>query len=145
MILYLDTSSLVKLYVDEPGSREVRRLVDTAELVSSSVVAYAEARAALARRRRESSLTPSGHRRAKAALDADWPHVLTIEVSEPLSRRAGDLAERRRLRGFDAVHLASFLSIAEEFPSDEVRFSTADKVLRRAAGGVHPAARRRRR
>ena len=53
MILYLDTSSLVKLYVDEPGSEDVLRLVDQAELVTTSVVAYAEARAALARRRRE--------------------------------------------------------------------------------------------
>jgi hypothetical protein len=77
-------------------------------------------------------------------LDADWPHVLTIEVSEKLSRRAGDLAERQRLRGFDAVHLVSFLSIAEEFPGEEVRFSTADRVLRRAAGRAQQTARRRR-
>lgn len=42
MILYLDTSSLVKLYVVEPGSEDVQRLVERAELVSTSIVACAE-------------------------------------------------------------------------------------------------------
>jgi predicted nucleic acid-binding protein len=141
VILYLDTSSLVKLYVEEPGSGDVHRLVEQAEIVAASVVAYPEARAALARRRRERSLTATAHRRAKAALDADWPHVLALDVSGALARSAGDLAERHRLRGFDALHLASYLAFAREFPDEDVRFSSADRALERAAR----LARRRRR
>jgi predicted nucleic acid-binding protein len=133
VILYLDTSSLVKLYVDETGSEEVRRLVGQADLVATSVVAYAEARAALARRRREKVLKPAGYRRSKAALEADWHSILTLEVVEPLAKHAGELAERHRLRGFDALHLASYLLIVREFAGDEVRFSSADRVLDRAA------------
>jgi predicted nucleic acid-binding protein len=133
VILYLDTSSLVKLYVAEPGSENVRQLVELAEIVSTSVVAYAEGRAALARRRREKSLTPAGHRLARAAFDADWPRLLTLEVAEPLARIAGDLAERHRLRGFDALHLASYLTVVAEFAGEEVRFSAADRVLERSA------------
>ncbi len=133
MILYLDTSSLVKLYVAEPGSAEVHRLVDRAEIVTASVVAYPEARAALARRRRERSLTVAAHRRAKQAFEADWPRVLALDVSSPLARSAGELAERHRLRGFDALHLASFLRVAQEFPGERVRFSSADGALNRAA------------
>ena len=133
MILYLDTSSMVKLYVEEPGSTEVRRLVDEAEIVTASVVAYPEARAALARRRRERSLTVAAHRRAKGAFEADWPHVLALDVSGPLAKSAGDLAERHRLRGFDALHLASFLRIVQEFAGETVQFSSADRVLNQAA------------
>jgi predicted nucleic acid-binding protein len=133
VILYLDTSSLVKLYVDEPGSSEVQRLVDEAEVVTTSVVAYSEARAALARRRREKYLKPAGYRRAKAALDADWASILTLEVAEILAKSAGDLAERHRLRGFDALHLASYLFIVREFGGEEVRFASADQALVRAA------------
>jgi antitoxin (DNA-binding transcriptional repressor) of toxin-antitoxin stability system len=48
--LYLDTSALVKLYVDEEGALAVRHAVDQAELVATSAIAYAEARAAFARR-----------------------------------------------------------------------------------------------
>jgi uncharacterized protein len=139
VILYLDTSRLVKLYVDEPGSVEVHRLVEQAEIVTASVVAYPEARAALARRRRERSLTVAAHRRAKAAFEADWPHVLALDVSSPLAKSAADLAERHRLRGFDAVHLASFLRIAQEFPGEKVYFSSADDVLNRAAVRAAPS------
>jgi predicted nucleic acid-binding protein len=133
VILYLDTSSLVKLYVVEPGSEEVRRLVDRAELVSTSVVAYPEACAAFARRHREKSLTPAGHRRARAAFEADWPRLVALEVADPLARRAGHLAERHRLRGFDALHLASYLTVVEEFAGEKVHFSAADQALVRAA------------
>jgi uncharacterized protein len=138
VILYLDTSSLVKLYVDEPGSDAVRRLVEAAEIVTASVVAYPESRAALARRRRERSLSAVAHRRARTALDADWPRVLALDVSSALARSAGDLADRHRLRGFDALHLASYLVVAREFPEENVVFSSADKALERAARRAHP-------
>jgi uncharacterized protein len=146
VILYLDTSSLVKLYVEETGSAGVRRLVEQAEIVAASVVAYAEARAALARRKRERSLTLAGFRRAKRAFDADWPRVVALDVSEGMARSAGDLAERHRLRGFDALHLAAYLALAREFPGEDVRFSSADGALERAsrrAGRVSSATGRR--
>jgi predicted nucleic acid-binding protein len=133
LILYLDTSSLVKLYVAEPGSARVRQLVDQAEIVTTSVVAYPEARAAFARRRRERSLTPTGHRRARTALEADWPRLLTLDVDPSLARNAGDLAERHRLRGFDALHLAAYLLVSEEFTGERVSFSSADHRLAAAA------------
>jgi predicted nucleic acid-binding protein len=40
VILYLDTSSLVKLYVEEAGSEAVRRLAMGASRVAVSIVAY---------------------------------------------------------------------------------------------------------
>ena len=46
MTLYLDTSSLVKLYVAEPGSDAVRGLVTQASVVATSGIAYPETRAA---------------------------------------------------------------------------------------------------
>ena len=59
MTLYVDTSSLIKLYVTEAGSDRVRQLVGKASVVATSVVAYPETRAALARLRREGTLTAS--------------------------------------------------------------------------------------
>ena len=55
MTVYLDTSSLVKLFLEESGSDQVRALVADATAIATSVVAYAETRAALARRRRNGS------------------------------------------------------------------------------------------
>lgn len=132
MIVYLDTSSLVKLYVEEKGSRLVRELVENAELVATSVVTYAEARAALARQRREDGLTTAGYRQAKNDFEQDWPRYLAVEVNETVYRSAGDLAEKHHLRGFDSLHLASYLSLyGESVP--QIRFSSFDEALNRAA------------
>jgi len=132
LIGYLDTSSLVKLYVEERGSRLVRDFVGRSELVATSVVAYAEARAALARQRREGGLSTAGYDRAKSDFERDWPRYLTIAVTEAVYRRAGDLAEKHHLRGFDSLHLASYLSL-DPGGGRQIEFSASDEALNRAA------------
>ena len=72
MILYLDTGAVVKLYLEE-GSAEVRAAVDAAEAVCTSVVAYAEVHAALARAVREGRITEEERARAVAEFRSDWP------------------------------------------------------------------------
>jgi predicted nucleic acid-binding protein len=131
--LYLDTSSLVKVYVDEAGADEVRRLVANADIVCTSVLAYAETRAALARRRRERVLSPSAFASAIRQLDQDWPAYLALDVTDALSRAAGQLAEKYRLRGFDSVHLATFVEILTRSAADDVQFSSFDDRLNHAA------------
>lgn len=133
MTLYLDTSSLVKLYVQEPGSDAVREMVDATDVVATSTLAYAEARAALARRYREGGLSRAGHTAAKQALEADWPKYLTIEVTPAVCRHAGDLAERYRLRAYDSVHLAAYAEMARTAGVAETEFSSYDEALNRAA------------
>jgi predicted nucleic acid-binding protein len=131
--LYLDTSSLVKVYVDEPGADQVRRLVADADIVATSVLAYAETRAALARRRRERQLSPRAFEAVKREFEQDWPAYLTLDVTDALSRAAGHLAEKHRLRGFDSIHLASFIEILGRSDGDDVHFSSFDDRLNQAA------------
>ena len=133
MTLYLDTSSLVKLYVVEPGSNAVRKLVDAAAIVATSSIAYTETRAALARRRRERALRPAAFASAKKAFETEWPRYFTVEVTSALCRQAGEFAERYRLRAFDSVHLAAFAEVAREAGVRKARFSSFDKALNRAA------------
>jgi len=131
--LYLDTSSLVQLYIAEPGSDVVRGLVAQATVVATSGIAYPETRAALARRRRERALTAAAVTRARRAFEDDWPRYLAVEVSASVCREAGELAERYRLRGYDAVHLASYLEVARGAGVTETQFSSFDDRLNRAA------------
>ena len=132
MILYLDTSALVKLYVTEEGATEVRGRVRLAERVATSRVAYPEARAAFARRCRERALTSVGVRRATSALDQDMGALVIVELLEPVAHLAGDLAERHALRGFDAVHLASAIHLGHLLGSPP-EFMTFDVRQGRAA------------
>ena len=133
MTLYLDTSSIVKLYVDETGTDRVQHLVEAADVVVTSVVAYAEMRAALARLRRERLLSPASFAAAKRRFEEDWPAYLALEVTDALSRAAGQLAETFHLRGFDSLHLASFVEILSRAGNADVHFSSFDDRLNRAA------------
>lgn len=139
MTLYLDTSSLVKLYVAEPGSDAVRKLVSAATVVATSSVSYTEARAALARRRRERALRPAEFASAKKTLEVEWPKYLTIEVTSALCRHAGELAERYRLRAYDSIHLAAFAEVARAAGVRVTRFSSFDGALNRAARSLRRA------
>lgn len=133
MTLYLDTSSAIKLYVSEADSDKVRTLVEDAAVVATSVVTYAETRAALARLRRERALTVATFRSAKREFEQQWPSFLKLDATDALCRTAGELAERYRLRGFDSVHLASFAQVARRAGPGETRFSSFDDRLNKAA------------
>ncbi len=133
MTVYLDTSVLVKLYMNERDSDHVHQLVNQAVVVVTSVVAYAEARAAFARRRRERLMTTAEAEAAVRQLDLDWPRFVRIPLDDELARLAGGLAETHVLRGYDAVHLASFQALLERCGDDDVQFSCADDRLATAA------------
>lgn len=134
MTLYLDTSSIVKLYVDEPAREDVQRLLSDASVVVTSQVAYPETRSALARRHREGALSAAAHQSAKNDFEAEWSLFAKIETSAALCSEAGNLAERYELRGFDAVHLASFAEMLRALHGmDDVQFSSFDDRLNRAA------------
>ena len=133
MTLYLDTSSLVKLYVAEPGSDAVRKLVDAASVVATSSIAYTETWAAMARRRRERALRPASFASARKTFEAEWPKYFVVDVTLALCRQAAGFAERYRLRAFDSVHLAAFAEVAREAGVRDTRFSSFDHSLNRAA------------
>ena len=102
--------------------------------MATSTVAYAEARAALARKGREGELEHGQHLRAVEALDAEWRGFVRIPVSNLVAYRAGEMAERYALRGFDAIHLASAVRLGERF--DDLRFMAFDDRLVEAALGA---------
>ena len=131
MILYVDTSALVKLYVPEPESSAVQQLVESAEIAAISLVAYAEARAALARKRRERAVDLKDYRRIIQEFNDDWDNYFIVDVTEPLVKRAGRLAEKHGLRGYDAIQLSSAVLMREE-TRQVVSFCCFDERLLRA-------------
>ena len=123
----------MKLYVEEEGSDAVRLLVDRASVVTTSVIAYPEARSALARLQREGELTEEELEGLKEDLERDWESFLTLNVTERIWRHAGELTEVHALRGFDSLHLASYLELANLDLTQPVQFSSFDDRLNNAA------------
>ncbi len=130
MKLYLDTSALVKLYVDEHGSALVRSRVHEAELVATSEIAYLETRSALARRRREKAFSLAAHRRLLEDFEIDWDRYLKVAATMTLIRSAAGFADRHPLRANDALHLASAALLRN---GEDVMFASWDDTLDRAA------------
>ena len=112
----------------EDGSGAAVELWDSPVRVVSSVLCYPEARAALAAAARDGRLTSADHRDARRELRVLHDELLVLEVDGELAHRAGELADERALRGYDAVHLASALAFGAE-----TTVVSWDRDLRRAA------------
>ena len=111
MIIYFDTSSFIKLYVEEDGSASVRELRASEDLAASSVILLIELRSALARML-NSRLDEQSYLRAKRRFESDWPYVGNVPLDDVIISLAAELAERHRLRALDAIHLASALTLS---------------------------------
>jgi len=139
LILYFDTSALIKLVVLEDGSDPASRLWAQPVRAASSVLAYPEGRAALAAARRGGRLTSTGYGRALDDFEHACEELLVVGVDPALARQAGALAVERGLRGSDAVHLASALTLGAD--ATLVTWDTALAAAAAACGcGVAPAA-----
>lgn len=99
---------------------------------ASSVLAYAEGRAALAAARRLDRLGADQHRKALADFEEVYADLATVGVDLELAARAGEYAEELGLRGYDSVHLATALELGD----DEVVVVTWDRDLGRATERV---------
>jgi uncharacterized protein len=137
LTLYLDTSALVKLYIDEEHNDLVARAVNASDRIAVSVVAYPEARSAFARQLREGELTLDGHNRIVEALDKSWSGFHCVRVTDRLARTAGQLAALLALRGFDAIHLAAAIRVNETVDGN-CKFLAFDERLMQAARQVMP-------
>ncbi len=132
MILYLDTSALVKLYVREPGSTALRAHAAKAGALATSVVAYAETRATFARLIQSGVSSDARHQQRVQQFERDWEALVRVEVAPDVLRSTGDLAEIYGLRGFDSIHLASALWLKARV-SEPVDFAVFDQRLTAAA------------
>ncbi len=128
MIVYLDASAVVKRYVDEHGSAETAALIAEADTVVTSVISRTEVEAALARAVKLKAITGRTGQMARRRFAEDWLDLARLPVSEGLAIRAGELAWRFGLRGYDAVHLASALS-SREMTGADMTLATFDRQL----------------
>jgi predicted nucleic acid-binding protein len=127
VIVYFDTSAFLKLVIVEPGTGTALRAWTDADMVVACRLLYPEARAGLAQARRMGRLPARSVSTSRRALEALWADVEVVEITPEVARASGDAAEQHRLRGYDAVHLASALHTSADV------LACADTDLLRAA------------
>lgn len=135
MITYVDTSTLIKLIIEEEGSDRAELIWQSADSVASVSLIVVEARAALAAAERGGLLSTAHFSVAKTELAAFINGLHLVEVTEKLVESAALLAESASLRGYEAVHLAAALFVGAAV------FTSADGALCEAAErqGLHIA------
>lgn len=126
MIVYVDTSALVPLLIDEPTSDACGELWDSADAITTTRLAYVEAVAALAMAERMGRISTREVSDGRAVLDELWPVVNVAELDDDLMARAAELALVHGLRGYDATHCAAAVVAGD---SDLVAASGDQRLL----------------
>jgi len=127
-IIYLDTSALLKRYIQEAGAEQVRQLLEEADQVATGMIARVEFASAVARLARSHAITEEEGERVWDDFSKDWEIITRLHVTAQGIERAADLARRYALRGYDAVHLASALLWQEKL-NLPVTLATFDREL----------------
>ena len=115
-MIFADASALVKRYVRERQSRDVRRLVAVGA-VAVSRLSEIEVPSALARLVREGRLTARARDRALRAFSDDFTAWHIVELTPDVAAIARAQLLRHDLRAGDAVQLASALWLRQTIPT----------------------------
>ena len=102
-ILYLDTSALVKKYVEESGSGDIQKLIKSADYSGTSWITRTEMAAALSRTVRMKLFSASEAEAAWNKFLHEWSALSRLKVSGQIIDRAASLAWQYPLRGRRAV------------------------------------------
>ncbi len=106
---FWDTSAVVPLCVSEAASAQMRRILEVDRALAVWWCTRTECASALARRRRERALTPTGEQHAKRVLDALSEAWSEVTPTDALRARAERLLAVHPLRAADAFQLAAAL------------------------------------
>ena len=128
MIAYVDSSALLKLYLDEPETATAFAVIHEHETWTTGRHTLIEVRRNLAR-----VLAGEDLAAARVAFDEDWQGVVVVELDRGTCDAAASLAEQTGIKSLDALHLgaADVAGAAHGLP-----LITFDRRVREAAEGL---------
>ena len=132
---FLDSSAILKRYLAEQGSRYIGELLSEPDAVFYiAQIAAVEVASALTRQAINKQISKRRAQTAIAQFRDDRTDVYrVIAVTDPLIEYAMQVAETHALRAYDAVQLATVLTIAKHVTSLTVTFVCADEPLNKVA------------
>jgi predicted nucleic acid-binding protein len=131
-MIYLDSSALVKRYIEEDGSDKVNALLEERSVAAASRLAYPEILAAITRRHKAKEIETGAFERIKKAFKFDWASFVVVEFHKEVFQFIDEIIIKYALKGADSVHLASALWLKKAMKEDVV-FVASDLELIKAA------------
>ncbi|MEP7366456.1 MAG: type II toxin-antitoxin system VapC family toxin [Acidobacteriota bacterium] len=137
-LYYFDSSAIVKLYLDEPGTEQVIRLASSTSgnQIATSVLTRVEIRSAISRKARRNEIEVADAGQAVELLEEHWKtRFVRQPVSDSILDQACLLLDRHGLRAYDGIQLASCLALNRTVSSGSgsVVFVCSDTHLSDAA------------
>ena len=132
MILFCDTSALMKLYVHEQHSDAVRAAVTQGAATLVSMITWVEVHAAFSLKQRTAQVTETQVADSLKRLAEEWDNFIRVGADPALMTDAGQLALQFGLRAYDSVQLAS-AQRAHQQVGAALSFLCFDKQLNAAA------------
>jgi len=130
MILYLGTSSLATLYIEEKYSGVLREWAKDAEIVATCRVAYTEMISALDKRFKNNDLSQENYDKVVKRFSEDWQNLAIVDFDE---KESGLIVKKYGLKRFAAIHLSAAKLIQKECKDVYIAFSSLDEDLCKAA------------
>jgi predicted nucleic acid-binding protein len=128
MILFFDTSALIKRYILEIGSNKVDELFEVAENIIVSPVTKIEAYSTLKRLLSTNLISNDDYETVKSNIDYDFGYFSVVSLNEEIEKEAIKLIEKYQLKTLDSIQLASCLyrkADISDFVVSDVKLKTA--------------------
>lgn len=118
--LYAETSAVLTWLLNDQGADLVRKLLDAAEAVATSVLTDIEVQRAVLRARRERLVTEAEARRLVGEYRSASRGWNFLEITSTVRERAAAEFPVEPVRTLDAIHLASALELLAVYPDLQV-------------------------
>jgi uncharacterized protein len=129
MILFFDTSALLKRYLKEAGTEKVEALFESATLVIVSSTTEVECASAFQRLLKTKYIDVEKYEHLKENIAIDFPFFHHVEFDQAVRKDCCTLIDKYSLKPLDTIQLASALQVLKEIDS----FVVSDKQLKRYA------------
>jgi uncharacterized protein len=133
MKLAVDSSSFAKRYVQEVGSDQLDRVLESASELAFCVLLVPEIISGLNRRLREHLLTIVDYRAVKKQLMDDVRDATVLQITPSVISRSVKLLESGALRALDSLHVACAL----EWQADLFVTSDRRQFIAATSSGLH--------
>ena len=126
MVLYVDSSAMMKRYVREHDSEVATSLLETDPVLMASRLVEIEVRRNLAR-----ILKPADLAEAKQQFSLDLDALALVSIDATTCNEAARIAEETMCKSLDAIHLASALRVSKHtiFLTFDIRQAQAARTI----------------
>ena len=134
---FLDSTAFAKLFVQEPGTDTIIRLMEATEdnrkLISAGTPL--EVYAALKRRERSGGIAAADGESARSILRVEAARMVQQPLNPAVLEAGRQLLDRHELRSGEALQLGAAVVAREMFQGMEIVFVSSDQRLLNAAKG----------